>query len=93
MNILNAIARLRDDIKTWVTYNINILNTKIDNKLDAGALPGTINDALTQAKESGEFKGNDGYTPIRGIDYWTDADKAEIQAYIDSAIQTALSNI
>ena len=27
-----------------------------------------------------------GYTPVRGTDYWTDADKAEIQAYVDEAI-------
>jgi hypothetical protein len=31
-------------------------------------------------------KGKDGYTPIRGIDYWTDADKAEIKGYVDEAI-------
>ena len=27
-----------------------------------------------------------GYTPVRGTDYWTDADKAEIKAYVDDAI-------
>ena len=31
-------------------------------------------------------KGADGYTPVRGTDYWTDADKAEIKAYVDEAI-------
>ena len=30
--------------------------------------------------------GADGYTPVRGKDYWTDADKAEIKAYVDEAI-------
>lgn len=30
--------------------------------------------------------GNDGKTPVRGTDYWTDADKAEIKAYVDDAI-------
>lgn len=30
--------------------------------------------------------GADGYTPVRGTDYWTDADKAEIKAYVDEAI-------
>lgn len=28
----------------------------------------------------------DGYSPLRGVDYWTDADKAEIQSYVDEAI-------
>ena len=30
--------------------------------------------------------GVDGYTPIKGRDYWTDADKAEIKSYVDEAI-------
>lgn len=45
-----------------------------------------INTILAQAKDSGEFDGDDGYTPIRGTDYWTDADKAEIKSYVDNAI-------
>lgn len=31
-------------------------------------------------------KGADGKTPVRGTDYWTDADKAEIKSYVDEAI-------
>ena len=27
-----------------------------------------------------------GYTPVKGTDYWTDADKAEIKGYVDNAI-------
>lgn len=30
--------------------------------------------------------GKDGYTPVKGIDYWTDEDIAEIQQYIDQQI-------
>lgn len=30
--------------------------------------------------------GTDGYTPVRGVDYWTNDDKAEIKAYVDEAI-------
>lgn len=30
--------------------------------------------------------GKDGSTPVRGTDYWTDTDKAEIKSYVDSAI-------
>lgn len=30
--------------------------------------------------------GADGYTPLRGVDYWTEEDKAEIKAYVDEAI-------
>ena len=53
--------------------------------LSKGALAEAINAALAQAKESGEFDGKDGYTPVKGKDYFdgedyvlTDADKAEI---------------
>ena len=47
------------------------------------ALPDAIDEALAQAKESGEF---DGKTPARGTDYWTSADIAEIKSYVDEAI-------
>jgi hypothetical protein len=30
--------------------------------------------------------GVDGYSPARGTDYWTEADKAEIKSYVDNAI-------
>lgn len=30
--------------------------------------------------------GEDGHTPLRGTDYWTEADKAEIKSYVDEAI-------
>lgn len=31
-------------------------------------------------------KGDAGYSPVRGTDYWTAADKAEIKSYVDEAI-------
>ncbi len=37
------------------------------------------------AGDKGE-SGADGYTPVRGKDYWTDADIAQIKAYVDGAI-------
>lgn len=30
--------------------------------------------------------GADGYTPIRGVDYWTEEDIEEMHSYIDDAI-------
>jgi hypothetical protein len=30
--------------------------------------------------------GGSGKTPVRGVDYWTEEDKAEIKAYVDEAI-------
>lgn len=50
---------------------------------------------LQEAKDSGKFDGapgekgdagKDGYTPVKGVDYWTEDDKAEIKSYVDEAI-------
>ena len=30
--------------------------------------------------------GQDGYTPVRGTDYWTEEDKNEIKQYIDKQL-------
>ncbi|MDY4819962.1 MAG: hypothetical protein SO206_06990 [Bacilli bacterium] len=35
--------------------------------------------------------GTNGYTPVKGTDYWTESDKAEIQSYIDAQIGGALN--
>ena len=100
------------------------------DKLDASELASAVNNALAQAKASGEFdgdtgvgissvrqtttstaddgnnvitvtltngttstftvqngsKGSKGDSPVRGTDYWTAADKAEIKSYVDDAI-------
>ena len=69
-----------------------LIDTLDSNKLNSSALTTAINDALAQAKTSGEFdgadgvNGTDGYSPVRGIDYWTNEDKAEIKAYVDESI-------
>lgn len=59
----------------------------ISGKLDADKLPEAINDALAQAMASGAFDGEDGqggYTPQKGVDYWTESDKAEMIAAAES---------
>lgn len=48
-----------------------------------------IDEALAKAKASGDFDGapgKDGYTPVKGVDYWTASDKAEIVAEVVSAL-------
>lgn len=48
-----------------------------------------IADALSEAKASGEFDGKDGEdgkTPVKGVDYYTEADKAEWSEYIASEL-------
>ena len=45
----------------------------------------------TEAEWLESLKGADGYTPVKGTDYWTTDDKAEIQSYIDTQIGGALN--
>ena len=55
--------------------------------------PEKIDEAVQKylSNNAERFKGKDGYTPIKGQDYWTDADKAEITAYIDGTGKELLS--
>lgn len=49
----------------------------------------TYDDTPTAPDDDGadwELLAEKGYTPVKGTDYWTDADKAEIKAYVDKAI-------
>lgn len=63
----------------------DLVNTVLSDKLDASELPEAINTALAQAKANGEFDGEDGKTPVRGVDYGTPADLAVIiQQVIDA---------
>lgn len=55
-----------------------------DNSDDT--LQDAVNIALAQAKESGEFKGDPGKTPEKGVDYYTDTDKAELVSAVLSAL-------
>lgn len=62
----------------------------LGEKLGTTELDSAIDTALQQAKASGDFNGPQGpqgpkgdtgaagYTPVRGVDYWTAADKQEI---------------
>ena len=54
--------------------------------LTSANLQSATDTALAQAKASGEFDGADGYTPVRGTDYWTETDIAAIKSYVDDAI-------
>jgi hypothetical protein len=47
---------------------------------------GTINDFLLTLKGEKGDKGDDGYTPVRGVDYYTDADKAEMVSAVLAAL-------
>lgn len=79
--ITNNVSNLVNYYKKDEVYNKDEIDNKgfltehqdISGKLDADKLPEVIDMALTQAKESGEFNGQDGqdgYTPQKGVDYF-----------------------
>ena len=84
--ILNMIGDL-DELNTEAKENLVAAVNEVakTGKLDASKLSEAIDTALAQAKESGEFDGKDGepgapgkdgYTPVKGVDYYTEEDKA-----------------
>lgn len=60
--------------KTWLVWNPDT-SAYVDTGISAVGEKGT----------DGQ-NGQDGHTPVRGTDYWTEADKAEIKGYVDEAI-------
>ena len=68
---------------------IKIENDPTDPELSGTVLvintfdPNTITDKNTYISI---YNGKNGKTPVRGTDYWTDADKEEIKSYVDDAI-------
>ena len=90
--------------------DVGEMREELGDKLDANALPDAVNDALAQAKASGEFDGekgdkgdpgekgdkgdkgdpgSPGYTPVKGTDYFTEADKTELVSAVLAALPAA----
>lgn len=63
----------------------------------AKTLQELVDYALAEAKASGEFNGDPGHTPVKGVDYWTEEDKNEIKQELEETtlgdIESALDTI
>lgn len=66
INFTGAVEATYDGSKA-VTVEIPI------GGLSEEQMEGAVNAALAQAKASGEFDGKDGYTPVKGVDYFDGA--------------------
>ena len=63
------------------------VETELKKAKDSGEFDGkpfTYEDFT--AEQLAALKGKPGHTPVRGEDYWTEADIAEIKGYVDEAI-------
>ena len=61
------------------------VNDKGDGAFTLSFSDGTESEAIQTVK------GKEGYTPVKGTDYWTSEDISEIQSYIDTQIGGALN--
>ena len=72
------------------TYYSKYTGAEIDAGIEkTNAIPAVVDAALEEAKLSGAFAGapgKDGYTPVKGIDYYTAEDKSEYSEYIASEL-------
>ena len=78
---------------TWIDHvtpitaeRLNNMEGGIENALSKDELQTAAEDILTQAKESGAFDGPAGATPVKGTDYYTEADKAEMVDLVLAAL-------
>ena len=76
-NQIGVLSKLNTEEKSNLVKAIN-------EALSKGTDPNIIWNVVEQYLIENPPK--DGYTPQRGVDYWTEADKAEIKAYVDEAI-------
>lgn len=60
-------------------------------KAESGYFKGEKGDKGEDGKDG--VDGKDGYTPILGVDYWTESDKVEVQNYCNSYIDSQLGTI
>lgn len=51
-----------------------------------GVAPDANGNVVIETGGGSSAPGTPGYTPVKGVDYWTEADKAEIKAYVEDAI-------
>lgn len=63
------------------TYTITYTNSNTDTFTVTNGVNGTNG-----------TNGQDGYTPVRGVDYWTSSDIATIESYCDSLVLGALNS-
>lgn len=88
------------ELDTTLTHSGKAADAKatgdaINQKVGTSELNTAVNNALTEAKNSGEFKGdkgdpgNDGKTPEKGTDYWTEEDKTEIVSDVLASLPNA----
>ena len=84
---VGSLEELRTTIKTSIVAAINELVSN-QGSINEEDLSAAVNAALEEAKKNGEFDGPAGYTPVKGVDYWTAADKSAMVSDVLAALPT-----
>jgi hypothetical protein len=77
-----------EDQRNFIYELITDAQSATSEAYGAAAEAERVYQELLAAKENGEFNGKNGYTPKKGIDYYTETDKAEMV----NAVLAALPN-
>lgn len=90
----------KDGISVTHVWNGTILTVTSASGTTSADLKGEKGDkgekgeqGIQGEKGADGIAGSDGYTPRREVDYWTEADKAEIKAYVNECINSDISTV
>ena len=97
MTVLNALKQLRDDIKVWVTNNLNALNAKIDEKtipIDSELSETSTNpvisednpDKMVVIDETGNIIFQADSSGVHATSLSLNGEPAATEAYVDEAV-------
>ena len=82
----HALMRDRELADQHPISAITGLEDALKNGVSEEKVTMAVESALASAKASGAFDGKDGYTPIKGVDYYTESDREEIETYVTSEL-------
>lgn len=79
-----------DGVLRGKIHSVDVLTIDAYGVAVRNGFEGTVEEWLKSLK--GET-GDPGHTPVKGVDYWTGEDKAEVKEYVDSAFVKSLGTI
>jgi len=89
----NIIDRIDNVIDEADTRITEVIND-INSRIESGEFKGEDgNDGYTPVKNIDYFDGEDGYTPVIGIDYFTDADKQSMVSEVNELVQQYINEL
>ena len=98
---IEAVAEIDIDVEKEVNLKVDVVQSGPKGKDGLSAYEvyvkngGTLSEIEWLASLKGQTgepgqNGTDGYTPVKGTDYWTEEEKNEIKSYCDSLITGAI---